>query len=534
MYNNYDNTKTKNDGDNMKNKKFFILILLLVIGFASISATLVINGNTKVAANIDDFNVIFIEALLDGEEDTKATISEDKKTITFSTNKLTTKGDSSKLDYKVKNISTQYDGDVIINCTNEANEYISIMSSFNGETLPLNDPINMQAQEVKSGFINAELTKAVTEEQDVIITCMIEVNATSRTNYAYSLSFDSNGGSKVDDKKVIFNNAYGELSTPIKEDFIFDGWYTEDDNKISESTIFDKKGNQTLYAKWKPVCPYESGEAWTFSFTGSEQVFTSPCKGNYAVELYGAQGGGYDSYIGGKGAYTYGQIRLEKDNNLYIYAGGSGGNNGYNGGGSGSETQAIGGGATDIRLNSNNIENRIMVAAGGGGASRVIHHHTGNSSSGGGCYTKASNVTCGRTLYLYGGGYNSAGYPYLNVYCPVHGYITGCHPDLSMGGAFTSHDVEAGLITCPNVTGKTYSLGCGKSEGQVVSGTAGNITSKSNSNLFQGSTSGGGGFYGGESHYAGTNYVSNDFVNISTKEGENAGNGYAKITYLGK
>lgn len=524
----------------MKNKKVFILILLLVIGFASISATLVINGNTKVATNLDDFNVIFIEALLDGEEDTKATISEDKKTITFSTDKLTTKGDSSKLDYKVKNISTQYDGDVIINCTNEANEYISIMSSFNGETLPLNDPINMQAQEVKSGFINAELTKAVTEEQDVKITCKIEVTATSRTTYAYSLSFDSNGGSKVDDKRVIFNNAYGELSTPIKEDFIFDGWYNEDDNKISESTIFDKKGNQTLYAKWKPVCPYESGEAWTFSFTGSEQVFTSPCKGNYQLELYGAQGGGYDSYAGANGSYTTGQIRLEKENNLYIYAGGSGGNNGYNGGGSGSETQAIGGGATDIRLNGNSIENRIMVASGGGGASRVIHHHSGNSSSGGGCYTKYVAATTGwsQGAYIYswiGAGHyafacNSCGEVISNAHLP--GTNNG------MGEMDTSALSSVVHRPCsrPQHAGTSayYALGCGKSEGQVVSGTAGNITSKSNSNLFQGSTSGGGGFYGGESHYAGTNYVSNDFVNISTKEGENAGNGYAKITYLGK
>ncbi len=234
----------------MKNKQFFILILLLVIGFASISATLVINGNTKIAANLDDFNVMFIEGFLNGETSPNVVISEDKKTLTFTTDKLTNINDTARVDYKVKNVSTQYDGDVTINCTNAANSYVTITSSFDGRTLPLTDSVNMQAQEVKSGYINVELTKAVSEDQEVKITCKIEVTATSRTNYAYSLSFNSNGGTDVEDKIVEYNASYGELSIPEKEGYTFIGWFNEDDVKVDESTILDTKGNKTLTAKW--------------------------------------------------------------------------------------------------------------------------------------------------------------------------------------------------------------------------------------------------------------------------------------------
>ena len=43
-----------------------IAILIMAIGFAAISTTLIINGSTKVSENADDFSVIFTAASLDG------------------------------------------------------------------------------------------------------------------------------------------------------------------------------------------------------------------------------------------------------------------------------------------------------------------------------------------------------------------------------------------------------------------------------------------------------------------------------------
>ena len=98
--------------------------------------------------------------------------------------------------------------------------------------------------------------------------------------------------------------------------------------------------------------------------------FEVPQNGYYTIELWGSS-----SYpTSGKGAYTKGDIFLEKGTKLYIYLGG---NYGYNGGGSARNKTVFGGGATDVRIadgtwnNEVGLRSRIMVAAGGGSYGRV-------------------------------------------------------------------------------------------------------------------------------------------------------------------
>ncbi len=126
-----------------------------------------------------------------------------------------------------------------------------------------------------------------------------------------------------------------------------------------------------------------------FEYKGYEQAFTAKNDGYYLVELWGAQGGSYETAKGGKGAYTSGLIKLNAGDTLYVYVGGKGSSvhsnssvaGGYNGGGIGdgqnygSRWWGSGGGATDVRLvagsawnDPESLASRIMVAAGGGGA----------------------------------------------------------------------------------------------------------------------------------------------------------------------
>ena len=77
------------------------------------------------------------------------------------------------------------------------------------------------------------------------------------------------------------------------------------------------------------LCSYEKGYIWTFDYTGGEQDFVTPCSGTYKLEVWGAQGG-YGSYgtgtkIGGYGAYSFGNISIAKENNIFINIGGQGG-----------------------------------------------------------------------------------------------------------------------------------------------------------------------------------------------------------------
>lgn len=66
----------------------------------------------------------------------------------------------------------------------------------------------------------------------------------------FTVSFDSNGGSKVANQTVTRNSVIKEPAVPTKENFDFDGWYT--DKKLKTKYDFSEKVTKsfTLYAKW--------------------------------------------------------------------------------------------------------------------------------------------------------------------------------------------------------------------------------------------------------------------------------------------
>ena len=155
-------------------------------------------------------------------------------------------------------------------------------------------------------------------------------------------------------------------------------------NTITVTVSEPGKRNQSYTFKIK------RREAWfeKLGYIGDTQEYEIPEDGYYHIELWGAQGGGSTSRIGGYGGYTAGDIFLSSGTKLFIYVGGvgrvgsvSGAGGGYNGGGNSQVYQANatgrfgGGGATDVRLASgnwndfNSLKSRIMVAAGGGGTS---------------------------------------------------------------------------------------------------------------------------------------------------------------------
>ena len=123
--------------------------------------------------------------------------------------------------------------------------------------------------------------------------------------------------------------------------------------------------------------------------TQKVEKFTTPVAGSYRMECWGAQGGGNDSYPGGKGSYTKGTITIKANNAFYIVVGQNGTNEGiiFNNGAESWYTDYnafihrdgwvwAGGGSTDIRLtilsedwgSFDSRKSRIMVAASGGGS----------------------------------------------------------------------------------------------------------------------------------------------------------------------
>lgn len=69
----------------------------------------------------------------------------------------------------------------------------------------------------------------------------------------FTVTFNPMGGT-VDpsSKEVLYNEPYGELPTPTKLGYKFDGWYLEENyqNKVDENTIVNSMQAHTLYANW--------------------------------------------------------------------------------------------------------------------------------------------------------------------------------------------------------------------------------------------------------------------------------------------
>ena len=168
----------------MKRKSALIIaILIIAIGFAAISTTLIINGNARVSENTDDFSVIFTKAMLDDENIYANVISQDKKTITFETKDLKTLNDSSVLNYKVTNNSSNYDAEVTVNCKlrdNAEAKYTSIKNELE------NNATKVLAKETLNGTLTVTLNKTSAEEVTEEYVCTLEVNAVERDELGYA------------------------------------------------------------------------------------------------------------------------------------------------------------------------------------------------------------------------------------------------------------------------------------------------------------------------------------------------------------
>ena len=138
----------------MKNKKglIFVLIILMSVGFATVTTTLIINGTTIVAENEEDYQVYFSGAIVDKEDYTNEIISKDKKTITFETKELMKENDTSELKYDVTNGSTQYDASVSIKISTENDDLIEVTNTYD-------DSKNLSARETRTGVLTVRLKR---------------------------------------------------------------------------------------------------------------------------------------------------------------------------------------------------------------------------------------------------------------------------------------------------------------------------------------------------------------------------------------
>ena len=170
----------------MKKKSMLIVaIILMSIGFAAISTTLVINGNAKVSENQDDFSVIFTAASIDGKDVYNSVVDDTKKIITFTTSELKTLNQTSVLSYEVTNNSSNYDANVTVTCVPKDGttaKYTSIKNKLE------NDATVVKAKTSLNGTLTVTLNKTATDSVTEEYTCKLEFSAVERDTLGVELT----------------------------------------------------------------------------------------------------------------------------------------------------------------------------------------------------------------------------------------------------------------------------------------------------------------------------------------------------------
>lgn len=224
-------------------------------------------------------------------------------------------------------------------------------------------------------------------------------------------------------------------NTFTRDDYHFLGWSTSENGSVeyADGATVSFNDSTTLYAVWERI-------VIDFDYTGKPQSFTSVNDGIYKLEVWGAQGGSYNStYVGGYGAYATGVISVKAETTLYVVVGGAGTGNtigelgttlgGFNGGGNGNIINndvfsGSGGGASHIALINGELKtlesykdyNGILITAAGGSGAYGYNVNSNNwwsGVSGGGITggynrtaSQAGNQTSG---YAFGAGGDQAG-----------------------------------------------------------------------------------------------------------------------------
>ena len=297
---------------------------------------------------------------------------------------------------------------------------------------------------------------------------------------------------------------------------------------------------------------------WNYPYLGYYQQFVAPKAGTYKFELWGAQGGNYDAtWVGGKGAYTSGRIHLEKGEVFYIYVGSQGlkasGGAGWNGGNvNNTYVSQYGtpgsGGATDIRIIPTStvttwneiasLRSRIMVA-GAGGSGTYYGNGGGVGAAGGGLtgYTGVTSNTQGAHYYGSGGTQIAAGTNTYSYGTPATFGIGGQSETSGgggwYGGAGSYSYIPSGGGGSSYISGHQGCVAVAKNGDPLTTSTPTIADSYSYTGYIFTNTI----MVDGEG-YKWTD-SKGDLVQMPTHDNltkmiGNEGNGYAKITYIGK
>ena len=239
----------------MKNKVrigIIVLVLLLAIGFASVTTNLIINGTSRVASSDISGLVYFSYANTDPDPGASATRANNNTVINFTSKKLTDVGDTATLDYTVYNDSSQYDANVVMSIQMPTNQpgvtwsdYVDITyTGFQPAEQGNDHHVVVDGKGRQNGKIEITLKKLSTEDITIEFIITLDVTAVERTSEATTAApapscNDSNDG------VMAFFDPVSDAQTCSK-----DNWLDGQGNMKASQVTAVKNGSSTCYA-WR-------------------------------------------------------------------------------------------------------------------------------------------------------------------------------------------------------------------------------------------------------------------------------------------
>jgi uncharacterized repeat protein (TIGR02543 family) len=187
------------------------------------------------------------------------------------------------------NASVQLLGDVVLNTDSQfavlsknvtlskAAQNTTSMMKVNGAYLVCGDVIN------KNTYLNVEPTVITAEEFEMYLTTCV-------------VTFDPNEG-EVDttEKLVYYGQPYGELPTPVRTGYAFNGWFTAKTGgtQVTKDSVLTVLANQTLYAQWTAMAynvNWNTGTGYAITVKRTSSPYANATTGeltNGAVIYYG-------------------------------------------------------------------------------------------------------------------------------------------------------------------------------------------------------------------------------------------------------
>ena len=157
----------------MKKRNVIILVVMLIVGFASVTSTLLIRGSLNIGYN-ENFSssIVYTRAELPNGE---VEINQNDKNIDFITEKLENVNQTTILEFDVTNKSRNYDASVTINCG--LKEDFKSFSEYLDIDMSLESPFELVSSETKTGYLTIKLKKAYNEEMETRIEMSCELVA---------------------------------------------------------------------------------------------------------------------------------------------------------------------------------------------------------------------------------------------------------------------------------------------------------------------------------------------------------------------